>query len=102
MFAITSRYHGIETATLQVGENRVVPYVRRRFLPQPEQLALVQEHVVTDGERLDNVTARYLNDPEQFWRVADANRAMQPEELTATPGRRIRITLPQGVPGSTG
>ena len=42
----------------------------------------------------------YLGDPEQFWRVCDANRAMRPDELTETIGRRLRITLPEGIPGA--
>jgi hypothetical protein len=59
---------------------------------------LVQEHSVAEGERLDNITAQYLGDPEQFWRLCDANDAMRPEELTETVGRRLRITLPEGIP----
>jgi hypothetical protein len=50
------------------------------------------------GERLDNITARYLGDPLQFWRVCDANGAMNPSELTAVIGRRLRITMPEGIP----
>ena len=61
---------------------------------------LLLEHVVTQGERLDNITAQYLDDPEQFWRVCDANRAMCPDELTEEVGRRLRITLPEGIPGT--
>jgi hypothetical protein len=33
------------------------------------------------------------------WRLCDANGAMRPDELTETPGRRLRITLPEGIPG---
>ncbi|HKP73488.1 MAG TPA: hypothetical protein VJT82_11155 [Pyrinomonadaceae bacterium] len=100
-FPITSRYYGIETATLKKpGEDPVV-YLRRRFVPQPERFELLQEHSVKQGERLDNITAHYLGDTEQFWRVADANRALRPEELTETVGRRLRITLPEGIPGIT-
>jgi hypothetical protein len=51
------------------------------------------------GDRLDNLTAKYLGDPEQFWRLCDANNALQPEELTDTVGRRVRITMPEGIPG---
>jgi len=54
---------------------------------------------VQAGERLDNVTAQHLDDPEQFWRIADANRAMRPEALTETRDRLLRITLPEGIPG---
>ncbi len=99
-FPITSRYYGLEIAMLQTADGKTVAYVRRRFLPQPERLALLQEHVVTQGERLDNITAHYLDDPQQFWRLCDANGAMRPDELTETLGRRLRITLPEGIPGT--
>jgi hypothetical protein len=95
MFGPTSRYFPLETATLTLSDGRTVAYVRRRFLPAPESLAVLAEHSVIQGDRLDNVTARYLGDPEQFWRVADANCAMQPEELTAEVGRRLRVPVPQ-------
>jgi hypothetical protein len=99
LFPPASRYHGIDTATLETGGGKTVIYLRRRFLPPPERFALLQMHVVTQDERLDNITAQYLGDPEQFWRVCDANGAMRPDELTETIGRRLRITLPEGVPG---
>ena len=98
-FSPTSRYYGIETTTLKTPEGKVVIYLRRRFVPSPERFALLQEHIVKQDERLDNITAQYLGDPEQFWRVCDGNGAMRPEELTETIGRRLRITLPEGIPG---
>jgi hypothetical protein len=67
-------------------------YLQRRFLPQPGQLILVEEHAVKPGERLDLIAAKHFGDPELFWRICDANRAMDPS-LLATPGRRLRITL---------
>jgi hypothetical protein len=76
-------------------------YLRRRFCPLPENFSLLQEHVVTERDRLDNIAAKYLGDPEQFWRTCDANAAMRPDELTETPGRRLRITLPEGIVGPT-
>jgi hypothetical protein len=99
MFAPTSRYYGLATATLDPDGPAPIVYLTRRFVPPPERFALLQEHTVRQGERLDQVTAKYLDDPEQFWRVCDANRAMHPDGLTATPGRRLRITLPEGIPG---
>jgi hypothetical protein len=99
LFPPTSRYHGIDLATMELNDGRAIIYLRRRFIPQPERFELLQEHTVTEGERLDNITALYLGDPEQFWRVCDANRAMRPAELTERIGRRLRITLPEGVPG---
>jgi hypothetical protein len=99
LYPPTSRYHGLDTATLERPEGAPIVYLRRRFVPPPERFALLQEHTVVQGDRLDNVTGRYLGDPEQFWRVCDANGAMRPEELTETEGRIVRITLPEGIPG---
>jgi hypothetical protein len=101
-FPPTSRYYGIETVTVQLTSTSSITYLRRRFLPPPEAFALLKEHVVVDGERLDQIAAQELGDAEAFWRIADANAAMRPEALTETPGRRLRITLPQGIPGSNG
>ncbi len=101
LYPINSRYHGIDAATLQAPDGRTIAYLRRRFVPEPERFALLQEHTVVQGDRLDNIAARYFGDPEQFWRICDANRAIRPEELTETPGRKLRITLPEGIPGAT-
>ena len=99
-FPPTSRYHGVETKTLERADGQKVIYLKRRFVPQPERFDLLQKHAVTDGERLDNITAHYLSDPQKFWQVCDANRAMRPDELTEMIGRRLRITLPEGIPGN--
>ncbi len=95
----TSRYGGIEEAELSVpdgaGGARSVRYLRRRFLPQPDQMVTMVEHRVVQGDRLDNLSTRYLGDPLAWWRMADANVETQPETLTDTAGRRIRVALPQ-------
>jgi hypothetical protein len=100
LFASTSRYYGLDTAMLERPGRPPVVYVLRRFLPSPARFQTIQEHTVIQGERLDNITAQYLADATLFWRLCDANRAMRPGELTDTLGRRIRITLPDGVTGS--
>ena len=102
LFPPTSRYYGIDTAEYRTpGGSGPVRYLLRRFVPQPELFAQIGEHYVKDRDRLDNITALYLSDPEQFWRIADANRAMRPDQLTERPGTRLRITLPQGIPAPT-
>jgi hypothetical protein len=39
------------------------------------------------------VTARTLGDPEQFWRICDANDALDPYALVV-PGRRLTVPMP--------
>ena len=97
-FGATSRYAGLEVARITV-HGETFAYVRRRFVPLPENLAVVGEHAAVQRERLDHIASRFIGDPELFWRVADGNRAMRPEELTETLGRRLLITLPEGVAG---
>lgn len=99
MFPPTSRYSDIEMAKFVDADGKTIVYLRRRFLPSPDRFHLLQEHTVTAGERLDNVTASYLRDPEQFWRICDANAAMNPEDLLKPVGGKLRITLPEGLPG---
>lgn len=94
-FPATSRYHHVETAIFEGNENEPVVYLKRRFVHQPDHYYSNQQHIVRQGERLDNITANYLVDPEQFWQLADANLAMKPQELTESVGRFLRI--PQGV-----
>lgn len=99
-FPPTSRYHGVSTAGLKVSANRTITYLRRRFIPASERYALVQEHAVVEGDRPDHLASHYLGDPELFWQLCDANNVMDPNELTETIGRRVRITLPEGISSS--
>lgn len=100
VFTATSRYYNTETTELVTADGKTIVYLRRRRVPQPEELVTLQEHVVRQNERLDNITADFIGDPEQFWRLCDANNTMRPEDLEET-GRVIRITLPEGVPGNS-
>lgn len=99
LFPANSRYYNSDTATLETTDGETVVYLKRRFIPPADRFSLLQEHVVAQGDRLDNITARYYNDATQYWRICDANNAMRPEELTEEIGRRLRITLPEGIPG---
>jgi hypothetical protein len=98
VFPPTSRYANLETASIELG-GTIVVYVRRRFVPLPGSGTVIAEHTVVQAERLDHIAARYLGDPELFWRIADANRAMRPDALIEAVGRRLLITLPDGVQG---
>jgi hypothetical protein len=99
MFDSSSRYNGQPLLSYVTPDGRTVNYVARRILPQQDSYDLLMLHTVTEGDRLDNIANTYLDDPQQFWRICDANDCVSPFDLTEQPGSRIRITLPQGVPG---
>jgi hypothetical protein len=98
-FPPDSRYYGLDTAQWTRPDGESVTYVRRRFVPSPENFVTVSQHRVAEGDRPDNLAATYLGDAQQYWRLCDGNGVLDPKELTETVGRYLRITLPEGVPG---
>jgi nucleoid-associated protein YgaU len=98
-FPPNSRYNGVLVVTHVMPDGRVVACLGRRFVPPPERFATLATHAVVEGDRLDNLAARHLGDPEQYWKLGDANGAIRPDHLIETPGRRLRIPLPEGILG---
>ena len=99
MFDPNSRYYALETVRLTMtdsdGQQRMLAYKRRRFIPSSDGMVTMVEHKVFQGDRLDNVTAHYLGDPLQFWRICDANEKLYPADLTEEVGTTIRIGMPK-------
>jgi nucleoid-associated protein YgaU len=100
-FPTDSRYYGSGTLTYVTAGGQTISYLVRRFVPQPgpPNFATVAQHTVRQGDRLDLIAAKYLGDPLIFWLICDANGAIEPDQLVATPGGVLNITTPQGVPG---
>ncbi len=94
MYDPTSRYYRIATATFTTADGRAIVYSRRRFVPSGAAMPLLAEVEVTGSDRLDLIASRALGDPEQFWRICDANDALNPFDLTAEAGRLLRIAVP--------
>lgn len=95
MFDATSRYYLLETAVHTTEDGKSIPHKRRRFLPRGEELTLLTEARVEQSDRLDLIAHRTIGDPEQFWRICDANNAMNPTALTEKPGTSLRVPVPQ-------
>ncbi len=95
MFETNSRYVNIEDASIEInGEEKA--FKKRRFLPQGDEMTMLQEVRIEEGDRLDMLAARLLGDPEQFWYICDSNNTMHPLELTSNIGSQIRIARPWG------
>jgi len=100
--AQNSRYRDTPTAGLTRPDGTVIVYLRRRFLPQPEELATLGTVTVQDGHRVDTLAADVFGDPTLFWRLCDANLISRPADLVAEPGRVLRVASPEGIPGGQG
>jgi hypothetical protein len=99
MFRSNSRYANQPISTFVDREGRVRPFVLLREVPQPPTPSGADPvHVVVDDDRLDRIAWARLGDPELFWRICDANGALQPEELTTVAGRRLIVPIDQRRP----
>jgi hypothetical protein len=105
-FPPTSRYLDVGVATYvripAPGEEPVpIAYLRRRLVPPPERFALLYTYTCVEGDRRDAVAAQQLSDPELWWRLADANGVIDPQDMTSPVGRVLRITTAVNIPGAT-
>lgn len=100
-FPTDSRYYGFGVLQYTAPNGQVIPYLARRIVPQPgaPNYATINQYTVRQGDRLDIIAAQYLGDPLMAWLICDANGAMRPRDLAATPGTVLAITTPQGIPG---
>ena len=92
MFFRGSRYEHIGNAELTTRDGRLIRYKRRRFIPEATGAL---SYLVKEGDRADLAAYAALGDPEQFWRICDASDAMNPPDLTAEPGKSVRVPIPQ-------
>lgn len=90
----SSRYNTVGTALYASPSGEQVTYRQRRFLPDPSALQVLAQVVVKDGERIDQLAAAKLGSSLQWWRIADANTAMEPYTLTDTPGVTLIVPVP--------
>jgi nucleoid-associated protein YgaU len=93
-----SRYYGSGVEQITMGAAQPASYLSRRILPQMAIYSQTQNYTIVAGDRLDNLAARYLGDPLLFWMIVEANGVLDPESLTAEPGRTILIPLVSGIP----
>lgn len=90
MLSPSSRYARIDVGAWS-RDGRSVPYLRRRFAPDPAGIAIMATLATPPNSRIDLIAAKLQGDPLLFWKIADANGAMDPAELLSQPGAPLRI-----------
>src|SRR6478752_2857348 len=89
----SSRYYGASIEQFTLPDGTPVMYLVRRIVPQTSTYTATQTYTIAEGDRLDNLAARFLGDPLLYWMICDANSAGDPDELTAQAGRVIVIPV---------
>jgi nucleoid-associated protein YgaU len=94
----SSRYYGAQVVQYLLPDGTPVMYLARRIIPQAATYTSLSSYVIVEGDRLDNLAAKFLGDPLLYWMICDANGATDPDELTAQAGRTILIPVAAGIP----
>ena len=95
-----SRYAGIATRVYTAPDGREIAYSERRTPPRPETLRIHSIYRHTRDIRIDAVATQYFGDPEQYWRICDANLVFWPPDAVAEPLTELLIPLPYDGDGS--
>src|SRR3569832_1847575 len=77
-FPPNSRYHGVAIATLQQAHQAPLAYLKRRFVPPPDNFSVVQRHTVVQGDRRGGRAARGRGGPGGGGRGGGADGAGRP------------------------
>ncbi len=93
MFFPGSRYAALTQYAVTLPSGAVVRAVR---LPNPGVQAVAGYYRRQSGDRLDQVSARFLADATDFWRLCDANGAMVPDALATRDLVGVPIDAPAG------
>jgi hypothetical protein len=83
----SSRYAKTGTFTAADDEGKQVEALELRTIPEQGG---VYYHTPIEGERLDHLAHRYLQDPRRFWRICDAADELDPFDVVE-PGRPVLI-----------
>lgn len=95
-----SRYDAAQVDTAVVtdgaGGLREVAYLLPRTPRDPATVVPLAWHRVSETDRVDLLAHQYLGDPQAWWRICDANAALDPDELVGpdNDGRVIVIGVP--------
>lgn len=79
MFDKKSRYVDLTTCKVTDHRGRTVAVVSVPEAPEEVSIGL---HIMQQGQRLDHLAQKYLDDPAGFWRICELSDVMLPEALT--------------------
>jgi len=93
-FAPNSRYYNLPQRKTTAADGTEVAFVGRRIIPAVERYRALDRVRTKRHSRIDGVAAAAFGDPEQYWRICDANGEEEPARATEPEGRLLLIPLP--------
>ncbi|MCD4724442.1 MAG: hypothetical protein K8R63_06320 [Bacteroidales bacterium] len=88
MFDSKSRYHKLETYVVTDHRGRSVNVVP---VPSPPGDTMLGIHKMRQGQKIDHLAQKYLENPAGYWRICEINDVMLPESLTEAQEIKIPV-----------
>jgi hypothetical protein len=92
MFFPGSRYLSLTPYSVTRADGSVVKITKT---PVPGRQAVLGYYRRNAGDRLDQISGRFLTDATKFWHVCDANGAISPDALAARSLIGVPIDAPR-------
>lgn len=89
-----SRYYNVPLRKRTTASGDEVAFVGRRIIPAMERFRVLDRYRTESDSRIDNVAANAFGDPEQYWRICDANGEAEPAVAASPEGRLLVIPMP--------
>lgn len=93
-FPPNSRYHRVPIRIRTGTDGTEEAFVGRRIIPAMERYRALDRYRTQGDSRIENLAAFAFGDPEQYWRICDANGEAVPADATKPAGRLLVIPLP--------
>ena len=98
-FPLNSRYNASNIRQYTTPAGDTVPFVGRRIVPALDRYQALDRHRAVAAERIDRVADEFYGDPEQYWRICDANGVEHPAQALDPVGRLLLIPVPLEMTG---
>lgn len=93
-FPRNSRYFAVAIRQRVAADGAVETFVGRRIIPATARYRALDHYRTQTNDRIDGVANRFYGDPEQYWRICDANGEAEPARVTEPDGRLLLIPMP--------
>ncbi|MEK7395618.1 MAG: hypothetical protein AAB116_01660 [Candidatus Poribacteria bacterium] len=88
MYDSKSRYASLKPYNVTDHRGRTIAIVPVPKAPEQTSIGI---HLLLQGQRLDHLAYKYLDDPAGYWRICELNDVMLPEALT----EKLEIAIPK-------
>ena len=93
-FPPNSRYYNMPLRKRTAEDGTEQTFVGRRIIPAVERYRPLDRYRTQSDSRIDNIAETAFGDPEQYWRICDANGEAEPANAAKAEGRLLVIPMP--------